>query len=63
MQPGAAAALTLSTGRTFPAVLADAGEGVSPSHAGSTIGARAGGTCAVLGWVEKRERVRMGKKK
>lgn len=63
MQPGARGALTLSTGGAFPALLADAGEGVSTSHAGSTIRTRTGGTCAVLGWVGKRERVRTGKRK
>lgn len=44
------APLTPSTGGAFPALLADAGEGVSASHAGSTVRTRAGGTRAVLGW-------------
>lgn len=63
MQALAEAALTLSTGGAFPALLADAGEGVSTSHTGSTIGTRTGGTRAVLGWVGKRQRVTMGKRK
>lgn len=41
--------LTLATGESFPALFADAGEGVPSSHTGSTVGTRTGGTCAVLG--------------
>lgn len=41
----------LATGGAFPALLADAGEGVSSSHTGPTVGTRTGGACAVLGCV------------
>lgn len=41
----------LATGGAFPALFADAGEGVSSSHAGPSVGARTGGACAVLGCV------------
>lgn len=42
--------LTLFTGGALPALFADAGEGVSAPHAGPTVGARIGGTGAVLGF-------------
>lgn len=42
--------LTLFTGGALPALFADAGEGVSSPHAGPTVGARIGGTGAVLGF-------------
>lgn len=41
----------LATSGAFPALLADAGEGVSSSHTGPTVGTRTGGACAVLGCV------------
>lgn len=41
----------LTTRRAFPALFADAGEGVSSSHTRSPVGTRAGGACAVLGCV------------
>lgn len=40
--------LTLVTGGALPAVFADAGESVSSTHTGPSIGARTGGTGAVL---------------
>lgn len=44
------APLTLSTGGAFPALLADAGEGVAAADAGAPVGAGPGGAGAVLGW-------------
>lgn len=41
--------LTLAAGGTLPALLADAGEGVSSPHAGPAVGAGAGGAGAVFG--------------
>lgn len=41
----------LAAGGAFPALFADAGESVSSSHTGPTVGARTGGACAVLGCV------------
>lgn len=41
----------LSTGGALPALLADAGEGVSSSHTRPPIGTRTGGACAVFGCV------------
>lgn len=49
--------LTLSTGGAFPALFADAGEGVSSSHTGSPVGTRTGGTCAVFGCGSKDQTV------
>lgn len=43
----------LATGGTFPALFADAGEGVSSPYTGATIGTRTGGTCALLGCVAR----------
>lgn len=42
--------LTLVTGGALPSLFADAGEGVSSAHAGPSVGARIGGTGAVLGF-------------
>lgn len=39
----------MSTGEAFPALFADAGEGVSSSHTGPPVGTWTGGTCAVFG--------------
>lgn len=47
--------LTLATGGAFPALFADAGEGVSSSYTSSTVGTRTGGACAILG-CRKREK-------
>lgn len=41
----------LVTGGAFPALFADAGEGISSSHTGSTVQTRTGGACAVLGCI------------
>lgn len=41
----------LATGGAFPALFADAGEGVSSSHTSPSVGTRTGGACAVLGCV------------
>lgn len=43
----------LATGGAFPALFADAGESVSTSHAGSSVGARTRGACAVLGRITR----------
>lgn len=43
----------LATGGAFPPFFADAGEGVSSSHTGSTVGTRTGGACVVLGCITR----------
>lgn len=48
--------LTLVTGGALPAVFADAGESVSSTHTGPSIGARTGGTGAVLCWGKKKKK-------
>lgn len=43
----------LATGGAFPPFFADAGEGVSSSYTGSTVGTRTGGACVVLGCITR----------
>lgn len=53
--------LTLITGRAFPSLFADAGEGISSPHTGPTIGTRTGGACAVLGCGRREDETRIAR--